>query len=102
LLFSPSECLEFETAVVAHYGSRCDDGNEEDRLRYRGLDFLVPERARIDGLLVLEEPEILCRAAELASQFAADAIAQRRQRALGVLVVLSRVAEESDEFRTVS
>src|SRR5262249_6055667 len=80
------ERVEFEPAILASYRGRGDDRDEEHRLADRHLELGFPQLAGGDRFLVLPESERLHRAAELPAQLALDALAQRRQRAVRILV----------------
>src|SRR5262245_52473805 len=92
------ERVELVPALRAADRRRRDDRDEEHRLADAGLDLRFPQRAGRDRFLVLPEAEIHRRAPELPAQLALDALAQRRQRSVGIQIVLARIAEEANEL----
>jgi hypothetical protein len=100
--FAGQEGFQFKLAIRASTGGRCNNRDEEDRLRDRSIDLSFPELTGGDRLLVLPEPKRFRRAAELPPQLALDALAKSRERVPRIFVVFARVAKEADEFRKVS
>jgi hypothetical protein len=90
--------FKLKPAIWARHHSRRDDWNKKHRLTDGVLNLAFPQRAGGNRLLVLPEAKGLRGAAEQAAQLALDAIAQRRERAMGVSIIFPRVAEEADKL----
>ena len=101
LFFSREKRCEFQFAIVAVYDPRRDDGYEKCRLADAKLDLLLPLVAVGNIRPVLPNLEVSRRTAELGAQLPLDRFAQRGQRAPEGCIVVTRIAEESDERRIV-
>src|SRR5262245_9906814 len=97
--FASEERFKFKFAIFAVDRPRCDDGNEKDRLIYRGLDFQFPQLAWSNRRLILPQAEGLFGAPELSTQLSVDTVSQPGQRSFEGIVLLAGIAEESYEFR---
>ncbi|MGA2940896.1 MAG: hypothetical protein ABSE50_02590 [Xanthobacteraceae bacterium] len=100
-VFAIKEGVEFIQTVTAADRSRRDNRDKESGLGNRQIDLVLPQFAVRDGGLVLPDPEIRSRAANLGAKLALNGVSQRRKPTRQTFIVFAGIAEESDDFRQV-